>query len=112
MHDAPASRHPLDSARAKTAPVAETVAMVDRARQDVCDRFDPAVWMPRKAGKVIAGVVVAEIVEQQERVELGGVAEPERALKLDAGAFHGRGGLQQFPDWTNGHDVTPLNNRI
>jgi hypothetical protein len=63
--------------------------------------------MPRKAGKIIAGVVVAEVVEQQERIELGGVAESERALKLDAGAFNGRGGVQQLLDGTDGHVGSP-----
>ena len=47
----------------------------------------PAMRMPRKAGEVVVRVVVAEIVEQQERIELGRVAEPEGAPQLHAGAF-------------------------
>ena len=63
--------------------------------------------MPRKAGKIVAGVVVAEVVEQQERIELGGVAESERALQLDAGAFNGRGGVQHSLDGSDRHVTSP-----
>ena len=56
------------------------------------------VSMPRcgchgKPGEVVVGAVVAEIVEQQERVELAGVAEAEGATQLHAGPFHGRLGF-------------------
>ena len=68
--------------------------------------------MPRcgchgKPGEVVVGAVVAEIVEQQERIELVGVAEPEGALQLDAGAFHGGGGLDDALDGSNGHVARP-----
>jgi hypothetical protein len=35
--------------------------------------------MPRKAGEIILRPVIAKIVEQQERIGLGGFAEAERA---------------------------------
>ena len=37
---------------------------------------------------VIVGPVVAEVVEQQERVEFAGVAEAEGAVELDARALN------------------------
>ena len=46
--------------------------------------------MPGKAGAVVVGPVVAEIVQQQERIEFGGIAEAEGAAQLDAGALDGR----------------------
>ena len=90
MHDAAAGGHPLHVAGAERAAVAETVAVLDRAGEDVGDGLDAAMRMPREAGEIIGRTVVAEIVEQQERIGLGGVAEAEGAAQLDAGAFDGR----------------------
>ncbi len=56
----------------------------------------PRLRMPRKARAEIFRVVVAEVVEQQEGVELFGLAEAEAALELDARAFEGGGGLDDF----------------
>jgi hypothetical protein len=44
--------------------------------------------MPGKPGEIFFRPVVAEIVKQQERIELGGVAEAESAAKVNASAFH------------------------
>ena len=87
MEDAAARRHPLDVAGAEAAAVAEAVAVLDGAGEHVGDRLDAAMRMPREAGEVVVGTIVAEVVEQQKRIELGGVAESERAAQLDAGAF-------------------------
>ena len=65
VDDAAARRHPLDVAGAETAAIAETVAMVDRAGQDVRDRLDAAVRMPGEPGQIVFGTIVAEVVEQQ-----------------------------------------------
>src|ERR1700752_3853633 len=89
MHDAAPGGHPLYVAGAKLAPVAQAVAVFDRPRQDVGDGLDAPVRMPRKAGEIVAWALVAEIVQQQERVELAGGAESERAVELHPGAFHG-----------------------
>ena len=79
MHDAAAGRHPLHVAGAERAAIAETVTVLDGTVEHVRDRLDAAVRMPRKAGEIIGRPVVAEIVEQQERIGLGGVAEAEGA---------------------------------
>ena len=70
MHDAAAGGHPLHVAGAEGAAVAEAVAVLDGAGQHVGDRLDAAMRMPRKAREIIGRDVVAEIVEQQERIEL------------------------------------------
>src|SRR5687767_7559984 len=77
--------------------------MLHVARQHIGDRLDAAMRVPREARQVLVGVVVAEIVEQQERVVVGGVAEPERTLQLDAGALHGRLRVRDLADGTDGH---------
>ena len=64
------------------AAVAEAVAVLDRAGEHVSDGFDAAMRMPGEAGEIVLRVVVAEIVEQQERIELGGVAEAEGAASF------------------------------
>ena len=89
MQDAAAGGHPLHVAGAHRALVAEAVAVLDRAGEHIGDRLDAAVRMPGEAGAIVVGTVVAEIVEQQERIELAGVAEAEGAVQLDAGAFDG-----------------------
>ena len=90
MHDAAARGHPLHVAGAERAAVAEAVAVFNRSIENIRNRLDAAVRVPRKAGEVIGRPVVAEIVEQQKRIGLGGFAEAECAAQLDAGAFDGR----------------------
>ena len=87
MHDAASGGHPLDVARAEVAAIAEAVAMLHLAREHIGDGLDAAVRMPGEAGQIVVRVLVPEIVEEQERIELGRVAESERAPQLDARAF-------------------------
>ena len=103
VQDAAAGGHPLHVAGAERAAVAEAVAVLDRAGQHVGDGLDAAVRMPGKAGEVVVGTVVAEIVEQQERVELAGVAEAEGAPQLDAGALDRGLGGDDALDRSDGH---------
>ena len=94
MDDAAARRHPLHVARGDGAAVAHAVAVLDGSREHVGDGLDAAVRMPGKAGQIVLGNVVAEIVQQQERIEVGRVAEAERAAQMDARAFQRRLGLE------------------
>ena len=64
------------------AAVAEAVAVLDRAGEHVGDRLDAAVRVPREAGEVVGRALVAEIVEQQERIEVARVAEAEGAAQV------------------------------
>ena len=61
--------------------------------------------VPREAGLVLPRHVVAEIVEQQERVGFGGFREPEGAVQMHTGAFHGGLGLNDSFDGTDGHQI-------
>jgi hypothetical protein len=87
MQDAAPGGHPLHVAGAEITAVAEAVAVLDVAGQHVGDGLDAPMRMPGKAGTIFVRAVVAKIVEQQERVELGSVAETERAAQMHAGAF-------------------------
>ena len=95
--------HPLHRPRPEHAAVAERIRMLDRPVEHVGDRLDPPVRMPRKAGGIGRGVVVAEVVEQEERVALAGVAEAEDAVQLDAGALDGGLGAGLGSDGTKRH---------
>ena len=103
MDDAAAGGHPLDVAGGDGAVVAHAVAMFDGSGEHVGDGLDAAVRMPGEAGQIVGGHVVAEIVEQQERIEIGGVAETERAAQMHAGAFQRGFGFDETFDWANRH---------
>ena len=101
MQDAAAGGHPLHVACAHLTLVAEAVAVLDGAGEHIGDGLDAAVRMPGKAGAVVIGVVVAEIIEQQERVELAGRAEAEGTAQLHAGALGREGRLRDALDGSN-----------
>jgi hypothetical protein len=53
--------------------------------------------MPRKARGVIGGPIVAEVIEQEERVEFARLAEAEGTAKMDASPLErGLGGDDAF----------------
>jgi len=103
VDDAAARRHPLDVAGRDGAMVSHAVAVLDGAGQHVGDGFNAAMRVPREACQVILRNVVAEIVEQQERVEVRCVAEAERAAQMDAGAFEGGLGFNEPFDGSKRH---------
>ena len=95
--------HPLHVAGAERTAIAETVLVVDGAGEHIGNGLDPPVRMPGKAGLIVGGSVVAEIIQQQERIELCCLAEAEGAAQLHPGSFHGRLGLDDALDGSNGH---------
>ena len=103
MHDAAAGGHPLHVAGRERSAVSEAVAVFDRTGQNVSDGFDSTVRMPREPGKIIGRAVVAEIVEQQKRIRLCGVAETECTPQSDARTFDGGLRLHDAFDGTDGH---------
>ena len=64
--------------------------------------------VPGKAGEVVFRPLVAEVVEQQEGVELAGVAEAEGAAQVDPGALDRRLRLDQSLDRSYGHGASRL----
>ena len=77
--------------------------MTSRIATHVGDRLDPAVGVPREAGQVILRNVIAEVIEKEKWVEIGGVAEAERAAQVDTRPFEGWLGLDEPLHWSNGH---------
>ena len=103
VNDAASGRHPLNVAGGDGSVVAHAVAMLDGSRENIGDGLDAAVGMPGEAGQVIVGDIVAKIVEEQKRIEIGRVAKTERTPEMDAGAFERGFGFDDFLDGSNGH---------
>src|SRR5205085_12140008 len=90
--------HPLHIAGAKRAAIPEAVAVRNGPGEDVGDRLDAAMRMPRETREIVGRIVVPKIIEEQKRVVFGGVAESECASQLDTCAFDGRSGLNDLFD--------------
>src|SRR5262249_31156402 len=99
-------RHPLDVAGPELSRVPEAVAVEDGAGQHVCDGLDAAVRVPGEAGDVVGRALVAEIVEEQERVGLRRFAEAECTPELHARPLEGGNGLDDSLHGTDRHDIT------
>ena len=108
MQDARPCGHPLHIAAFQRAAIAKTVAVINRAREDIGDGFNAAMRMPRKTRHVITRGLPAEIVEQQEGVELGWIAKAEGAVQMHACAFDMRLGGGLAEDGAEGHGKAPL----
>src|SRR5262249_27527941 len=96
--------HPLDVTRSNRTAVAETVAVFDRSREHIGDRLDAAMRMPRKASQIILRDIVSKVIEEKERVIVGGLPEAERAAKMDPGALQGGLACHQLLHRSNRHD--------
>ena len=79
MENAAAGGHPLHVSSAHRALIAEAVAVLHAAAQHVRDRLDAAVRVPGESREVILGMLVAKIIQEQERIEVARAAKPERA---------------------------------
>ncbi len=90
MHQAAASGHPLHAAGRQQAFVAVVVAMAHAAVEHVGDGLEAAVRVLREAGEIVLGAVGAELVQQQERVEVGQCRPADDACQAHAGTI-GRG---------------------
>jgi hypothetical protein len=86
----------LHGPRAQLAGVAEAVGMLHRALQHVGDRLDPPVRVPRESPAVSRRIVVAEIVEQEKRIEFAWILKAEGAVQVHARPFHGGTGGAGF----------------
>ena len=89
MQDSATGGHPLHIAGGHAALVAQAVAVSHLAGQNVGDGLDSPVGMPGKPGQIVGWVVAAEVVQQQEWIELGGLSEAEGALQANACALDG-----------------------
>jgi hypothetical protein len=68
--------------------------------QNISNRLDASVRMPGKARQIILGHIVPEIVQQQERIEVRGIAESKRSPKMHSRAFHRGLSLDKSFHWS------------
>ena len=108
MKDAGTSSHPLHIAAFQRAAIAQAVAMLHRAREDIGDGFNAAMRMPGKARHIVARGLTPEVVKQQERVELGRIAKAESAVQMHACAFDMRLGGGLAENGAEGHRLSPV----
>src|SRR5207248_2129222 len=87
MNDAAAGGHPLHIAGADDAVISHTVTVVYRPGQDVGDRLNAAMRMPRETGKIIFRDIVAEVIQQEKRIEIVGIPETKCAPQMHARTF-------------------------
>jgi hypothetical protein len=103
VNDATAGCHPLHVARCDSAVVAHAVAVLNGSGEYIGDGLDTAVRVPGKSGEVVFGDIVSEIVQEQEGIEVVGVAEAEGAAEMHSRTFEGRLGLDKALNGSNGH---------
>src|SRR5258708_1489708 len=103
VNDSASGGHPLNIAGCDGAVVAHTIAVFHGSGEDVSNGLDPTMGVPGEACQIVFRNVIAEIVEQKKRVEVGCVAEAERAAEMDSRAFHGRLRFDEPLDGSNGH---------
>ncbi len=108
VHDAGTGGHPLHITRPQRAMIAQAVAMLDGACQNVSNGFDAAMRMPGKALEILCRIVIAEIVHHQERVGKRRIAEAEDAMEMNAGPFAGGHGNALMLYGTYGHVFDPF----
>src|SRR6267378_177194 len=106
MNDPAACGHPLHVAGGDRAAISHAVAVFNGSSKNIRDGFDTAMGMPWEARQVVLRNIVAEVIEQEERVEVLGGAEAECAAQMHTGAFEGRLGLDEPLYGSNRHGAS------
>jgi hypothetical protein len=82
------------------------------SRQNIRDGLNAAMGMPGKAVEVILRNVIAEVVEEQKWIEIGGVAEAEGAAEVHACPFECGLGFTKVLDGTDRHATSPPGDEV
>jgi hypothetical protein len=64
--------------------------VLDAPGEDVCDRLDTAMGMPRKPSEIVLRNIIPEVVEQKKRIEIGCVVESKGSPQMHARTFESR----------------------
>jgi hypothetical protein len=102
MHDAASGSHPLHRARLEHTLVAVVVLVAHAAVEHVRDGFEATMRMLRESRDVILGLVRAELVEQQEWIEIGQLGLADDPGEFDARAVGGGLAAKRLDDCARG----------
>jgi hypothetical protein len=89
MDDAASRSHPLDVSGCDHAFVSHTVAVFHISTEDISDGLDSPIRMPGESLRVISGIVLAKIIEEQKKVELRRLAETKGSVQVEASPLDG-----------------------
>src|SRR6516225_1330182 len=95
MNDAASRSHPLHVPCPYGTAVSHAVAVFHGAGENVCDRLDPAMRMPREARQIVRGHIIAEIVEEEKWIIISRVAETKGPAQMHTSSFQSWLGLHQ-----------------
>src|SRR6267142_445459 len=104
MNDSAACSHPLHVSGTDHTAVPDAVAVFNCPGKHVCDRFNPPVGMPGKAGKIVLWNIVPEVVQQQKRVEVFCVPKAKSAPKMHPRTFKCRFRFDEPLNGSNRHE--------
>jgi hypothetical protein len=90
VDDAATRGHPLHIPHTNYAAVTYAVPMCHRSSQNISNRLDSPMQMPREPGEIVLWNVVAEIVEQEEGIKLLCVSKAKRSAKMHPRTFDSR----------------------
>ena len=107
MDHAARGGHPLHAARAKIADVAEMIAMLHAAIEHVGHGLETAMRMRREARNVVAGIIGAELVEHQERIQPQARLAAEAAAQFYPRAVARRDRGNDLLQCAGGHGASP-----
>jgi hypothetical protein len=96
MDDAASRGHPLHVTRADDASVPKAVSMFYLALEDIGNRLDASMGMPRKSLEVVIGIVRPKIVEKEERVKLRHLGVTKRPFQTDPCSLDGGSAFPGF----------------
>jgi hypothetical protein len=101
VEDAASGRHPLHVSGPEAPAVAQTVAVINRPGQHIRDGLDAPMRVPWKPGAVVLWTIVAEVVQQEERIEIARIAESESTVEFHPRSLDGWRGLYDPLHWPN-----------
>ncbi len=96
--------HPLGATVADNTLVAHVVAMLQLTLSHIGHGFKTPVWVRRKPGSVIAGLVRTDFIQHQEGVHDAVIAQWNHPFDFDPRAVGG--GAGRYAMYDSGHGVT------
>src|SRR5215467_14485875 len=98
---AASGRHPLYVSGPKGPLVAQAVAVIHSAGQHIRDGLDAPMGVPGKSGAVVLGTIVAEVIQQEEWVEIARIAESKGSVEFHPRSLNGGRGFYDPLHWPN-----------